>query len=78
MTKANQKTVNNTPGGSGLDNALFGYMSRLFHSDKVVMVMFVESGGFVFIYILTSCEREHERVYAELFFWQRWCEMGVG
>lgn len=31
VTKANQKTVNNT---SGLDTALFGSMSRLFHSDR--------------------------------------------
>lgn len=34
-----------------------------FTQTEVVMVMFVESGRFVFIYILTSCEREHERVY---------------
>lgn len=42
---------------------------------EVVMVMFVESGRFVFVYILTSRESEHVRV---TFFWQRWCEMGVG
>lgn len=67
MTEGNQKTVNNTRGESSLDTALFDYTSRLFDSDtqtEMDMVMFVESGGFVFISILTSCEREYERVLA--------------